>query len=183
MTPTDHSRSGHGDHLYDESTLHNEDVAHEHSDVNVRALLMFLVGLVVVTAVIQVAMYGLFIVFEGQAAANDPVMSPLARPAGQLPPQPRLLTDEPLNLQQFRSQQAESLKGIDEAKQRLLEQGLPVRADAPTDPWMGTHSPARGESSSGRAIPVRPGTEAPAQPAQPAGDQKAPQAPPHSGGH
>jgi hypothetical protein len=163
MTPTD-------PHVRD-SSLHNEDVAHEHSDVNIRALLMFCFGLMAVTAVVMVAMWALFQVFEGQAAANDPVMSPHARPAGQLPPEPRLLTDEPRNLQRFRAQEADVLKGIDEAKKRLLEAGLPVRADAPTDQWIGTRSPARGESSSGRAIPVKPGSD----PAQPA--------PPKSGGH
>lgn len=193
MTPTDHSRAGHGhghdDHLYDESTLHNEDVAHEHSDVNVRALLTFMFGLVAVVVVIYAAMLGVFKLLATQAAANDPVMSPLARPAGQQPPEPRLLTDEPLNLQRFRAQQTDALKGIDDAKKRLLEQGLPVRADAPNADWMGTHAPAHGESSGGRAIPIRPGADAPAQPVQqpaaaegPAGHAPQPAAP-KSGGH
>ena len=169
MTPTDPHRpsreaheyaaAAHGphDHVYDDSSLLNEDVAHEHSDVNVRALLMFCVGLMVVTGVVMVAMWGLFRVFERQAAANDPVVSPLAHPAGQRPPEPRLLENEPQNLRQFRASQTEALKGIEDAKKRLLEAGLPVRSDAPADAWLGTGSPARGESSSGRAIPVKPG--------------------------
>ena len=191
MTPTKqpHTQgqphgSGHHDRLYDDP-MHNEDVAHEHSDVNVRALLMFCFGLMLVVGIVMVAMWGLFNVFETQAAANDPIITPLAEPAGQRPPEPRLLTDEPQNLQRFRMQQQEALKGIDDAKKRLLEQGLPVRADAPTDPWLGTHSPARGESSSGRAIPTRPGGTAPVQPV--AGSTGAPpaqqQTPPKSGGH
>jgi hypothetical protein len=183
MTPTKHPHPqgpAHHDHLYDDASLHNEDVAHEHSDVNVRALLMFCFGLMAVTAVVMVAMWGLFVVFEGQAAANDPVITPLAQPAGQLPPEPRLLTDEPQNLQQFRTQEEQTLKGIGDAKKRLLEQGLPVRPGAPADPWMGTRSPSRGEASSGRAIPVRPGAMAPAQPAA---EPKGPAVPPKSGGH
>jgi hypothetical protein len=152
MTPTKPPHH-HDDHLYSDAQ-HNEDVAHEHSDVNVRALLIFCLGLVVVAAVVHVAMWGLFTVFERQAAANDPVQSPLARPAGQLPPEPRLLTNEPQNLQRFRASLAEGLKGIEAAKKQLLQQGLPVRADAPTDAWLGLHSPAWGESSSGRAIPL-----------------------------
>ena len=210
MTPTDPHRpqkpAGHhaDEPLYAEPRLHdryhaehghaahdgafNEDVAHEHSDVNVRALLVFCLGLVVIAAVIHVAMWGLFVVLERQAAANDPVMSPLARPAGQLPPEPRLLTNEPQYLERFRAQEAEGLKGIEDAKKRLLEQGLPVQADAPQDPWMGTRSPARGESSSGRMIPIRPGTLGPEQPVQPAagqpvGDPKTPAGAPKSGGH
>ncbi len=175
MTPTDHSPqpphkastsakaslnkpAGHhssDDHLYDDDPLHNEDVAHEHTDVNVRALLLFCFGLTAVVVLSAVAVYGLFVVFEQQAAARDPVLSPHAVPAGQLPPEPRLLTDEPQNLQRFRTEQAEALKGIDEAKKQLLQQGLPVRADAPTETWMGTPSRARGESSSGRGIPVK----------------------------
>jgi hypothetical protein len=168
MPPTDPRRpSGHGapgsaghhhdDHLYADDPLHNEDVAHEHSDVNVRALMVFCFGLTAVILISALAMYGLFIVFEGQAAANDPILSPHAVPAGQLPPEPRLLINEPQTLERFRTEQAEALKGIGEAKKQLLQQGLPVRADAPADAWMGTRSHARGESSGGRAIPVTPG--------------------------
>ena len=154
--PVNTPAHGHDEHLYGDD-MRNEDVAHEHSDINVRAVLMFALGMVAIAAVIHVAVWGLFVVFEGQAAANDPVMSPLARPAGQLPPEPRLLTDEPQNLQRFRTQQEDALQGIEDAKKRLLEAGLPVRADAAADPWIGTKSPARGESSSGRAIPLAPG--------------------------
>jgi hypothetical protein len=184
MTPT-RATHHHDDHLYDESELHNEDVAHEHSDVNVRALLIFAFGLMAVVAACAAAMYGLFNVLESQAASNDPVMSPLSRPAGQLPPEPRLLTDEPQNLQHYRAQQTESLQGIEAAKKQLLQQGLPVRVDAPTDRWMGTYSASRGESSSGRMIPTKPGDLA----AGPVGLNPVPPpaaaapAPPKSGGH
>ena len=160
-----HAQHGHADH----DGSYNEDVAHEHSDINIRALMMAAAGLAAVVGVCMVAMWGLFVVFEKQAAANDPVMSPLAIPAGQLPPEPRLLTDEPLNLQMVREQETQSLQGygwvdqgtgaaripIDEAKKRLLEQGLPSR-ETPADPSMGTYTPALGESSAGRAITMKP---------------------------
>lgn len=152
-----HGRHHDDHHLYDQAELHNEDVAHEHSDVNVRAILGSALAIFAVVGVCALIVWGLFNFLESQAAGNDPVMSPLAQPAGQLPPEPRLLTDEPRILQQFRDSVAERLKGIDEGKKQFLQQGLPVRADAPVDPWMGTHSPARGESSGGRAIPIRPG--------------------------
>jgi hypothetical protein len=167
LTPTDHppphrppaGQSSHHDdeHLYHQEDLQNEDVDHEQSDVNVRAILGLTAGLAVITAVIFVAMWGLFRFFESQAAANDPVLSPHAYPAGQLPPEPRLLENEPKHLQQFRAELADRLKGIDAGKKQLLEQGPPVRADAPAEGWMGTHSPSSGEASGGRAIPVRPG--------------------------
>ena len=182
MTPT-RPPHAHDEHLYSDE-LHNEDVAHEHSDINVRALLIFCVGLIAVAAVVHVAMWGLFEVFERQAAANDPVLSPLARPVGQLPPEPRLLTNEPQNLQRFRASLAEGLKGIDAAKKELLQQGLPVRAGAPSDPWLGLRSQTWGESSSGRAIPTAPGAMGPA-PSTPASPVTTPVAPatPKSGGH
>jgi hypothetical protein len=175
MTPTNpdphahdsyHAQHGHADH----DGLYNEDVAHEHSDVNVRSLLMFCLGLAGVVAVAFVAMYGLFIVFDRQADQNDPVLSPLTLPAGELPPEPRLLTDEPGNLLQVKSEEQQILQGygwvdqkagtaripIDEAKKKLLERGLPVRAGTPVDERLGTSLPARGESSSGRIITVKP---------------------------
>ena len=186
-----HAAHGHADH----DGLYNEDVAHEYSDVNVRSLLVFCLGLVVICGVVAAAMYGLLVVFEKQAVQNDPVMSPLAIPAGQLPPEPRLLTDEPLNLQTVKTGERNVLEGygwvdqqngvaripIDEAKKRLLQQGLPVRAGAPVEPWMGKYSAAQGESSGGRMIPLRPGVIGPAQPeTKPAPEKPAPQ---KSGGH
>jgi hypothetical protein len=177
MTPT--SSHGHDDHLYADG-LHNEDVAHEHSDVNVRALIFFAVGLAAVTALAALVVLGVFKVFERQAAANDPQLSPLARPAGALPPEPRLLTDEPQNLQRFLATEGEALKRIEDAKKQILQQGLPVRADAPADAWIGQHSQARGGSSSGRAIPLAPGGAGAAQPPSPPPSQTTP---PKSGGH
>ena len=189
MTPTEHRPShgtpakpaahhSHDDHLYGDP-LHNEDVAHEHSDVNVRAIIIFAVGLAAVVGVCALAMVGLFNLFESQARANDPVLSPLAQPAGKVPPEPRLLENEPKYLQDFRAALSGRLSGVEDAKKRLLEQGLPVRADAPADPWIGTHSQSRGESSGGRTIPLKPGSAAvpPVQPTVPA------PTPPKSGGH
>lgn len=174
----------HDDHLYDQADIINEDVAHEHSDVNVRAIVASCVGMFAVVGVCAVIVLVLFNFLEAQAAANDPVPSPYASPAGKLPPEPRLLTDEPQNLQRFRDSLAERLKGIDEGKKQFLQNSLPVRADAPADAWMGTHSPSRGESSSGRAIPIRPGdgaTPAPGPAVTPA--PASPAAPVKGGGH
>ena len=189
-----HAQHGHTEH----DGLYNEDVVHEYSDVEVRPLLVFSFGLVAIVAVVAVAMWGLFNVFENQAAQNDPVMSPVAVPAGQEPPEPRLLKNEPEYLRTVKAGERQVLDGyswmnqqtgtaripIDEAKKRLLQQGLPVRAGEAVEPWMGTYAASRGESSGGRAIAVRPvgtGTEPPAQPAAapPAHQPAAPK----SGGH
>ncbi len=156
-------------HLYDDEFLHNEDVAYEHTDVPIRQLIMYTIGLALTCVVSAVIAWGVFVVLERQAARNDPQISPLAVPAGQLPPEPRLVTDEPAILRRQRQAEAAALDQygwvdkpggaaripIEEAKKRLLHEGLPVRAEATPDPWLGTRSAARGESSGGRAIPTK----------------------------
>ncbi len=143
--------------------LHNEDVAHEHSDVNVRAVLVFIVVLSVVCIGAGAAMLAVFNVLEGQAAKEDPIVSPLAAPAGQEPPEPRLLTNEPANLEKQRAKEREVLEGGDwvdrnagvgripiaDAKKLLLHKGLPTRAGTPVDPRLGTRAPSMSDASSG----------------------------------
>ena len=157
----------HDDHLYTDDELHNEDVAHEHTDVNVRHLLMYTAGLALTCVVSAVIVWVIFGVFVRQAAANDPILSPLSVPAGQLPPEPRLLTNEPSALKKQRGMESEILDQygwvdkpggvarlpIAEAKKKLLHDGLPFRAGGPAEAWIGTHAPAVGESSGGREIP------------------------------
>jgi hypothetical protein len=161
MTPTEPQAP----HHYSAEELENEDVAHELSDVDVRGILAFGAGLVVVTAVAFLAMWVLFRVLDAQAAANDPQVSPLAVPTGQLPPVPRLQTNEPASLLKFRAIEAEKLETygwidqkagvaripLDEAKKKLLEHGLPARPSA-VDPSVGTRAPAMAEPSGGRSI-------------------------------
>jgi hypothetical protein len=171
----------------DDDLLHNPDVAHEHSDVNLRPLLAFAVGLVVVTAVVFVLMTWLFNFMEEQAAASDPATSPLARPATQMPmttgnpyfgtaPGPQLLIEEPAALRKQREIEDERLQTygwvdekagtahmpIAEAKKLILQRGLPVRAEGVPDPSLGTGLPATGESSGGRTL-VRKKEEADGQ--------------------
>ncbi|MEO5896579.1 MAG: hypothetical protein ABIS06_12850 [Vicinamibacterales bacterium] len=189
-----HARHGHPDH----DGLYNEDVAHEEADVNIRQLMLYTAGLVVMSLISAAIVFALFNLFESQAVKNDPVLPPQAIPAGQLPPEPRLVLNEPQILEKHRETEAEVLEKygwvnqaagvarvpIDEAKKLLLHKGLPVRAGAPADPWLGTHSPAHGESSSGRRIPVKPGPiAAPAgtTPTPHAAERKAPPAE-HKGG-
>ena len=181
MTPTDQPHH-HDEHLYDDEFLHNEDVAHEHTDVAVRPLLISVAVLVVTCLVSAVIVYGMMKFFESQAAKNEPQLSPLAVPAGQEPPEPRLVTNEPKVLQKHRAMESDSLQKygwvdkpggaarlpIAEAKKKLLHDGLPTRADVSADAWLGTYSAARGESSSGRWIPMRKaGPSAPTTPAPP----------------
>ena len=168
-------------HVHDPAELHNEDVAHEHTDVNIRAIVMFAVGLIVVAAVVHGLMYGMFWWLDEQARQNDPQRSPLATPAPAMPARTteslnfgharggaQLLTNEPLALQKLREEENKRLHGygwvegkpgvahmpIDEAKKLILERGVPVRAGEPLAPTAGTRSAAGGEASGGRSIPT-----------------------------
>jgi hypothetical protein len=207
MTPTDprplgasagHA-PGHGHH--DPAELHNEGVAHEHSDVDVRRILTAAVGLAIVIGAAVVLMSGMFWFLERQAQAKDPPLSPLAIPAAQMPRTttaspffgtatgaPQLLTNEPTVLLKQRSSEAERLQAygwvdekagvarmpIEEAKKLILRRGLPAREGAPPTTF-GTWTQARGESSGGRAIPT--GREKPEPPA--AAPAPAPKPPGH----
>ena len=180
MKPISHDDGvprGHAGQHHSLEELHNEYVAHEHSDINIRAIIGAAVAMVVITAVVSGLMVITFRVLEGQAKANDPEMSPLAVPATKMPahvkgpapfgtaPKPQLLTNEEAVLQQHRAQENQQLSGygwvneqggiarmpIAEAKKLLLERGLPVRpAGAATDPSVGTNRPSGADASSGR---------------------------------
>ena len=160
--------------------LHNPDVAHEHSDINVRALVRFTVALFIVTVIVHILMWGMFRLLESRAAQNDAPFSQVARPATEMPANtvanpvfgPKqatpLLTNEPTVLRQYRAQEAEALgnygwvdeKGgvaripIEEAKKLILQRGLPARAEGAADVQLGTRMGAYLESYGGR-MPTR----------------------------
>lgn len=200
MSHTDPQSAGHG-------PLQNPEVAHEESDVNVRALAGFVVALFVVAAIVHVLMWGLLVWFQKEAAENDPIVSPLARPAADMPSSlvnnpffgptegPQLLTNEPSVLQKHRQTEADALGTygwvdektrvaripIGEAKKLIVQRGLPARADGAADTALGTRRGAYGESSGGRAI-----TSPPAPREQESAPQEAPApgtAPKGSTGH
>src|SRR3954468_352348 len=91
----------------------DEAVHHEESDVNIRAIFGFGIGLFVVAVVLHVAVYLLFVFLSNrQEAANAVRQYPLA--AGQenrLPPEPRLQTDPRQDLQDLHAQEDRLLGG------------------------------------------------------------------------
>ena len=165
-------------HHYTPEDMHNEDVAHEHVDVNISALVWSTVVIFGVVAGTAVLMLLLFNLLASQAAARDPKLSPLAMPSTAMPPtttaspffggapEPRLMTDEPKRLNEVRTSEQSLLHAygwtdekagvahipIDEAKKLTIERGLVVRQDPLTDEHLGTRRPASGESSSGRNV-------------------------------
>jgi hypothetical protein len=128
---------------------------HEEHDVDIRGIVVFVIGLTIVCLVTGVAMLALFRYLDRRLVEAEPAVSPLALPAGQLPPEPRLLTDEPALLDAYRAEQAQKLTTygwvdrehgiaripIERAKAWLLERGLPHRASPPSD--AGTAAAAR----------------------------------------
>ncbi len=145
--------------------LHNPDTAHETTDINMNAIVTFVIMLAAVTLVIQGAMYGVFRVLDRMEAASDTEVSPLAIPANQAPPDPRLQTTPWADLKTLRADEFSYLNGygwvdqqsgiaripIDRAKAMLLQKGLPVRP-GPVDPSEGTSIASTGESSGGRNL-------------------------------
>lgn len=171
-------------HAHPHGSLENVEVAHEHSDINVRAVLWFAAMLAAVCVAVAFAMRLLFGAFDTVETRRDPFVTPLAAPAGQLPPEPRLQTTPWADMEQFRADEEAHLHSygwvnqsggvahvpIERAKEILLKKGLPARSGA-IDRLEGTHLAAEGESSGGRIIPAgqpdqSSGAAAPQAPAQ-----------------
>jgi hypothetical protein len=149
----------------------DDTVQHEESDVNIRAIFGFGIGLFVVAVVVHVAVYLLFVFLTNrQEAANSIRQYPLA--AGQenrLPPEPRLQTTPRQDLQDLRAREDQLLNGyswvdrntgvvripIDEAIKLTIQRGLPSRNAQQTGQPQATGQPAA-------AAPAR--RSAPAQP-------------------
>jgi hypothetical protein len=120
----------------------NPAVHHEHSDVNIRAILGFGAVLVVAAAVIHLLTFVLFRYFESREGRRVTPEYPLAAAqAGRVPPEPRLQTDPREDLRVLREKE-DALLGsygwvdknagvvripIDEAIKLTLERGLPSR--------------------------------------------------------
>jgi hypothetical protein len=167
-------------HAHPHGSLENLDVAHEHSDISVRSVLWFAAVLFAAAVVIHLGMWALFRVFDRMEVRNDPFVTPLAPPAGQLPPEPRLQTTPWADMERFRADEVAHLHSygwvnqsagtvhvpIERAKEMLLKKGLGGPAGA-AEPSEGTNVASTGESSGGRIIPAgRPDQSSAAPPPQ-----------------
>ena len=119
------------------------DVHHETSDVDIRGVLAFGVGLIVLGVFIGLAVGVLFKYFDSREARQAAPQYPLAATQGnRVPPEPRLQTNPRQDLADLRAREAETLSTygwvdrnagvvripIDEAIRKTLERGLPARA-------------------------------------------------------
>jgi hypothetical protein len=129
--------------------MHSEDnVSHEHhetSDVNVRGILMFGLGLLVTGAAIHVVVWLLFVYFAGRETAGSAPTYPLAADQQtRVPPEPRLQTTPREDLRILREQEDAVLNSygwvdrstgvvripIEEAMKLTVQRGLPARPSA-----------------------------------------------------
>jgi hypothetical protein len=121
--------------------LNDPEQRFEHRDVNIWAIGKVAIGLVLTTIASMLLVLGVFRYFEVEENAKQ-VPPAAGFTAGKLPPEPRLLENEPANLQQYRATENQVLNGyqwvdqkkglvkipIDQAIDRLVQKGLPARA-------------------------------------------------------
>ena len=125
-----------------DSDAHNPDVQHEASDVNVRAILGFAAGLLIVGVAIHLLVWGLFRYFESREERRVITAFPLAAGEGmRLPPEPRLQTNPRQDLRDLRTREDElqdSYSWVDkdagivripisEAMKLVVERGLDIQ--------------------------------------------------------
>jgi hypothetical protein len=119
----------------------NKSVSHEESDIDIRGIFKFALGLIAAAAVVHVVIWFMFVWFQASAASAD-IANPLR--AGEdvrLPPEPRLQVEPRQDLANYRERETALLDGyrwidkssgvvripIDEAMKRVVERGLPTR--------------------------------------------------------
>jgi hypothetical protein len=116
-------------------------VHHETSDVNIRAIFGFGLGLTIVTVVVGAAVWLLFQYFNARESRPVFIEYPLATQDTRVPPEPRLQTNPRQAMNELRARENELLtsygwvdkdKGvvripIERAMQLIVERGLPTR--------------------------------------------------------
>ena len=122
----------------------NPDVHHEESDVNIRAIFAFGIGLTVAAIFISFIVWVLFQYFEARESRKVTPQFPLAaQQENRLPPEPRLQTNPRADLADLRAQEEKVLETygwvdknasvvripIDEAMKLTVQRGLPARQE------------------------------------------------------
>jgi hypothetical protein len=123
---------------------------HERSDVDVSRSYVIIVGSALFLAVTMAAMWLMFQWMEGRlASADEPLPVVTERRAGEdrLPPEPRLVVDEPADLAVVRAEEEALLNSygvdpaqgtwrvpIDRAMTMLVERGVPTARGAASEP-------------------------------------------------
>ena len=123
----------------------NPTVHHETTDVNIRGILLFGVGLIVSGVLISLLVWVLFTYFASREARRVAPQYPLAAAQDvRVPPEPRLQTNPREDLQDLRAQEEQILNSygwidkntgvvripIEEAMKLMVQRGLPSRQRA-----------------------------------------------------
>ncbi|HEU4835092.1 MAG TPA: hypothetical protein VFS90_11775 [Pyrinomonadaceae bacterium] len=112
---------GHKTETPDVSHIRNVEVTHESSDVNVRAVLTFIVVLTVSTAVVAFGVQLLFKFFNQQEAKSERKPGPMAlKKDERLPPEPRLQSAPGFQIKLENGQTVNLEKTIPQAEYRAL---------------------------------------------------------------
>jgi hypothetical protein len=126
------------------SDAENPTTHHETSDINIRGVFVFGIGLTVAAVLIHFMVWLLFMFFNGRESAKTMVQFPLAiGQENRLPPEPRLQTNPREDLRDLRASEDAILNGygwvdknkgvvhipISEAMKLTLQRGLPVRQE------------------------------------------------------
>ena len=184
-------------HNHSAEHIENPDVAHETSDVSIRGILGFGIGLAVGTAVVAVLLFGAFSVMvqrfnpppavsSSPLTRNRPVVPESRQYATKAFPEPRLQTNNVEDLTKFREEEYRHLHSygwvdpnagvvhipIEQAKAMLLQQGLPVRTPGAVPPAVPPPAPAAATTGA----PAPTAAQVAGLAAQPAASQ--PQKPP-----
>jgi hypothetical protein len=120
----------------------NPEVHHESSDVNIRGVFAFAIGLLVAGIIIHLLVWVLFQYFTAREGRASPPEFPLAvTQQPRVPPEPRLQTNPRQDLTDLRAREDQLLSSygwvdrnagivripIDQAIKLTLERGLPAR--------------------------------------------------------
>ena len=123
----------------------NPTVHHETTDVNIRGILLFGVGLIVSGVLISLLVWVLFTYFASREARRVAPQYPLAAAQDvRVPPEPRLQTNPREDLQDLRAQEEQILNSygwidkntgvvripIAEAMKLMVQRGLPARQES-----------------------------------------------------
>ncbi len=136
---------------------------HDHSqyrDLNFRAIVQFIIGLVAIVAVSYISMYGMLKLFESNHEQNTPPLSPVAVD-GWNNPGPEVQVSPHVDLTHYVEKVDSSLQGetpnsmpIEEAMKSVVSEGLPYRVMTAEDsakataamPTTTTEAPAAAET-------------------------------------
>jgi hypothetical protein len=164
-------KKGHPDDRAHEADVPHENplVAHEPTDVDVRAIIKWGVGLGVFTIAAVLFVWFVFDQLAGLQARESPPASPLVdvRETPQ-PPEPRLQPTPRLDVKQMREKEEQALGGYawtdqqrgraripaEAAMKIMVEKGFPVRTQ-PADAATATQRTLPADSSSGRTFERR----------------------------